>query len=166
MNGADVAMSDGVKKTAKEVRWFTAPAAEVVREVSLLRDQELDRLQLGVICLTRDGLVLAYNETQSRLSQYDSSEAIGRDFFEAVAPCTRNQEFHGRFRSGAPRAVLDETFPFTFRFPTGWRSTRVRLVSDKDTGLTWVLVEPRGRIGSYRTTSPCNSTGSSERKAS
>ena len=56
----------------------------------------LEGLPFGVIRLTGDGLVEAYNDTEARLARRSAASVIGRHFFNEVAPCTNVQAFAGR----------------------------------------------------------------------
>ncbi len=155
-----------MKNRSRRLKWFSIPPNELVREIALLRDDELDSLPFASICVARDGLILAFSDGRSRFTGFYRDDVLGRGFFNAVLPGTRSSEFYARFQSGALRGNLDATFLHTFRFPTGWRTTKVRMVSDPGTGLIWTLIEPRLQIGSIHTPSRCSSTGRLERKAS
>lgn len=153
-------------KTKNRLKWFAIPSQELVREIALLKDEELDSLPFGSVCLARDGLILAYSDGRTGFSGLSRPDVLGRDFFHAIAPSARTPEFYGRFQSGALQGNLDITFPFTFRFPVGWRAAKVRMVSDPGTGLVWILLEPRAQIGSFHAPVRCSTTGRLERKAS
>ncbi|MDX1583448.1 MAG: hypothetical protein R3338_07600 [Thermoanaerobaculia bacterium] len=144
-----------MRKIKKDLNWFGMSRAQLVNEVGLLRDDELDRLPVGAVCLTREGSILACNEVQANFIGSRRRELIGRNFFDEVVHSARVPGFHGRFLTGALSGTLDLTFPFTFRLLTGWKRALVRMVSDSDTGLVWLFIEPAvDRFDSLRR--PCS----------
>src|SRR5690606_27914538 len=94
----------------------------------------------GMIQLDGRGVILAYNAEESRLAALPQREQIGRNFFQDVAPCTRVQEFYGRFREGVEAQELDATFRFHFPFVHRPRDVTVRLFLSKRTKTVWVIV--------------------------
>jgi photoactive yellow protein len=73
--------------------------------------QELDALPFGAIRLDRDGTILSYNMTESKLTGRDPKRVVGRNFFRDVAPCTNVQSFAGRFREGVAKKEMHAIFP-------------------------------------------------------
>jgi photoactive yellow protein len=91
----------------------------------------LDRLPFGVIRLTGDGIVEAYNDTEARLARRTAASVIGKHFFNEVAPCTKVQAVAGRLAQMRARAVAaTERFAFVFRLP--WTSSVVHLALTYD----------------------------------
>ena len=105
--------------------------------------EELDMLPFGTICLDLDGTVRAYNAAEEKLAARSRGNVIGRHFFREVAPCTRARRFEGAFLSGVERKSLNEVFDFTFRFPTGAREVRIRMIyTPTPRECVWVFVTP------------------------
>ena len=90
-----------------------------LRGVPDLSEPELDALPFGVIVLSNEGTVLAYNRAESELAGRRPEEVIGRNFFTDVAPCTAVQGFQGAFRAFCEGEGSPKSFQFTFRFPAG-----------------------------------------------
>ena len=92
----------------------------------------LDRLPFGVVRLSADGTVLAYNAPEARLSGLRPENVIGRNFFREIAPCTGVQEFEGAFRAmcAAGRSARVE-LDFVFVFPAGRARVEIALVYDE-----------------------------------
>jgi photoactive yellow protein len=91
----------------------------------------LEGLPFGVIRLTGDGLVEAYNDTEARLARRSAASVIGKHFFNEVAPCTNVQAFAGRLAIMRERGVAaTERFAFVFRLP--WTSSVVHLALTYD----------------------------------
>ncbi len=101
---------------------------------------ELDALPYGMIQLDATGRIMKYNAVESRLASLDQQATIGKHFFSEVAPCTKVQAFHGRFKEGIVRESLDETFTFHFAFKQAPRDVTVRLFYSKRTRSVWVMI--------------------------
>lgn len=117
---------------------------ELLETVDLMSTAELDLLPYGVIQLETTGRILKYNATESALASLPPSEAIGRQFFTEVAPCTRVQEFYGRFANGVIQESLDVSFPFHFAFKQHPRDVLVHLWFSRRTRSVWVLIRDVG----------------------
>ncbi|MEM9552916.1 MAG: PAS domain-containing protein [Acidobacteriota bacterium] len=114
-----------------------------MERVEDLSQDEFDSLPFGAIQLDRAGRIVAYNETEGRIANRDPRAVIGKSFFEEVAPCTNVQEFAGRFRQGVESEILNEVFPFTFRFPHGTLEVWIRLYYSSNSRTAWVFVTQR-----------------------
>jgi photoactive yellow protein len=114
---------------------------DLLQHADVLSEDELDRLPVGMIQLDRQGTVLRFNETESQLAHVAKAAALGRNFFDEVAPCTRVQEFHGQFVEGVERRHLHTQFPYEFRFRDGRRKdVVVSMFYSKQTDTVWVQV--------------------------
>jgi photoactive yellow protein len=110
--------------------------------IDSLSPAELDLLPFGVIQLDQEGKIVQYHDYESRLAGIAKSTAIGKNFFTELAPCTDVQEFHGRFKEGASRRQLYETFRYHFAFKRNPRDVSVTLFYSKITESTWVFIRP------------------------
>jgi photoactive yellow protein len=104
---------------------------------------ELDQLPYGMIQLDASGRILKFNSVESRLASLPQQAQIGKHFFTEVAPCTKVQEFYGRFKEGVVREALDTSFQFHFAFKQNPRDVTVRLFYSKRTQSVWVMVSDR-----------------------
>jgi photoactive yellow protein len=98
-------------------------------DLSRLTEADIDSLPFGFIGLTPDGTIRKYNRYEADLARTDPQQALGRNFFREVAPCTQVKEFEGRFRefaAGAGEPTLCFDFVFTFRY--GAQKVRIGLV--------------------------------------
>lgn len=102
--------------------------------------EELDALPFGAIRLDRDGNILSYNMTESRLTGRDPKRVMGRNFFRDVAPCTNVQAFAGRFRDGVAKKDMHVIFPYRFDFQMAPRDVTVTLFYSRQTDTAWVFV--------------------------
>jgi len=113
-----------------------------------LRDVDLDELKFGVIALDGDGIVLRYNQYESRLARLDRNQVLGKSFFEEVAPCTKTAEFEGRFRrfvdSGNARS---DPFNYLFDFKFGAQEVEVELVRPSPLDRFYLLINRKSFSG-------------------
>ncbi|HEX2568110.1 MAG TPA: PAS domain-containing protein [Polyangia bacterium] len=110
--------------------------------VERLSPQEINALPVGTIKLDRDGRVLVYNTAEERLAGFSAANVLGKNFFTEVAPCTKVQEFYGRFREGLERRELHTKFRFTFRFapPRAPEDVWITLFYSASSDAIWVFV--------------------------
>jgi photoactive yellow protein len=111
-----------------------------LEEIDRMSEQELDTLPFGAIRLDKDGRILSYNMTESKLTGRDPKRVIGRNFFTDVAPCTNVQSFAGKFREGVERGDLHTIFPYRFDFEMAPRDVTVTLFYSTQTSTAWVFV--------------------------
>ncbi|MBD0320985.1 MAG: PAS domain-containing protein [Gemmatimonadetes bacterium] len=114
----------------------------VLEQADVLSEGELDTLPVGMIQLSPDGTVLKFNQTESDLARVRKEEAIGKNFFDDVAPCTKVQEFHGRFLDGVAAKNLNTAFNYQFRFKDGrQKDVVISMFYSVSTDSVWVLVQ-------------------------
>lgn len=115
---------------------------EVLERADVLTEDELDSLPVGMIQLDRNGTVLRFNQTESSLARVEKGEALGKSFFDEVAPCTKVQEFHGKFMEGVKNRNLHTVFPYQFRFRDGrQKNVMISMFYSASTETVWVLVQ-------------------------
>ncbi len=113
---------------------------QLLEAVDEMTATELDHLPYGIIQLDAQGRILKFNAVESRLASLSQQQQIGKQFFTEVAPCTKVQAFHGRFREGVRRESLDVSFRFHFAFKQKPRDVTVRLFYSRRTRSVWVLI--------------------------
>jgi photoactive yellow protein len=92
--------------------------------------------------LDHDGIILQYNDHESRLAGVGKSRAIGKNFFTDIAPCTNVREFRGRFTEGVARKQLHEQFQYHFSFKKNPMDVTVSLYYNELTDSTWIFIRP------------------------
>ena len=115
-------------------------ALDLAEKADDLSIAELDQLPFGMIQLDAGGRILKFNAVESRLASLDQQQQIGKHFFTEVAPCTKVQEFYGRFKEGVVREALDSSFQFHFAFKQAPRDVTVRLFYSRRTRSVWVMI--------------------------
>jgi photoactive yellow protein len=114
----------------------------VLEQADVLSEAELDVLPVGMIQLDRNGTVLKFNQTESELARMPKDAALGKSFFDEVAPCTKVQEFHGRFVEGVEKKQLHTVFDYVFRFRDGrQKNVVISMFYSPTTDTVWVCVE-------------------------
>ena len=115
----------------------------IASEIGTMSPQEIDLLPFGTIHVDLTGTVLGYNSAEEKIANRSRKNVVGRNFFKDVAPCTRVRQFHGAFEEGVKRKSLNEVFDFTFRFPTGTKEVRIRMIyTEMTTASVWIFVTP------------------------
>lgn len=112
----------------------------VAAALEALEPAQIDALPFGVVRLTDAGIVTTYSKTEATLSGFAPRRAVGRSFFDAVAPCMSTAAFRGRIDEEARRGQLDIEFGHTGDFTDPARLLRVRACSAKGGGV-WLLFE-------------------------
>ncbi|HKP75353.1 MAG TPA: PAS domain-containing protein [Longimicrobiaceae bacterium] len=119
-----------------------ATAGSVLEQADVLNTDELDRLPVGMIQLDREGKVLKFNQTESELARVAKDDALGKSFFDEVAPCTKVQAFYGKFLEGVEHRKLHTVFDYTFRFRDGrQKNVVISMFYSATTDTVWVCVE-------------------------
>ena len=77
-------------------------------------DSIKDGLPFGLVKLDLVGTVLEYNMAEGELTGVDPKWAIGKNFFDDVALCTKTPAFYGRFLEGVKKGFLNAVFDYTF----------------------------------------------------
>ncbi len=121
----------------------TGHASALLEAADAMSSDELDALPYGMIQLDASGRILRYNAVESRLASLPQERAVGRQFFTEVAPCTKVQQFYGRFKDGVVRESLDVAFEFHFAFKQAPRDVTVRLFYSRRTRSVWVMISDR-----------------------
>jgi len=107
-----------------------------------MRPEELDAMPFGAIVVDRTGLILSYNEYETRLSHLAKERVIGKNFFRDVAPCTAVQAFRGRFDEFfAGDAAISKRFAYFFPFAHGAVSVAITFVRLPDGESVLIAVE-------------------------
>lgn len=88
-------------------------------------DAAKDALPFGMVKLDLTGKILEYNMAEGELTGVDPKWAIGKNFFDDVALCTKTQAFYGKFLEGVKRGFLNSVFDYTFDH--GLVATRVKV---------------------------------------
>lgn len=114
--------------------------AELLGDLESATPGALDELDFGVIVMDRTGSVVGYNRFESELSGLSPDRVIGRNFFEAVGPCTNNFMVAQRF---ADAAALDETIDYVFTYRMQPTPVRLRMLAGAGSDRQFLVVATR-----------------------
>jgi photoactive yellow protein len=113
---------------------------------------EIDGLGFGLVVMDRDGIVVGYNQRESRLSGLPPAEVTGRNFFTDVGPCTNNYLVAQRYADAGQHrdpnghsdpVDLDERLDYVFTFRMAPTPVRLRLLARKRSPRQYLAVQPR-----------------------
>lgn len=102
---------------------FTSVTLE---ELDSASPSEFDSANFGIVQMSHDGVISAYNTWQEReFATTSRDEIIGKHFFSQIAPCTNNFMVSGRFEMNQQ---LDETLDYTFSVKMVPTEVKLRLI--------------------------------------
>ena len=136
-------MTSPSRPTAPNATRPLADPSALIAAADGMTAEELDTLPYGMIQLDAHGRILRFNAVESRLAALPQQQQIGKHFFTEVAPCTKVQEFYGRFKEGVLHESLDTSFRFHFAFKQHPRDVTVRLLYSRRTRSVWVMISDR-----------------------
>jgi len=113
----------------------------IENKLSDLSDVEVDQLSFGAIQLDGEGNILFYNAAEGGITGRDPKSMIGKNFFNEVAPCTKSQEFYGRFKEGVEKDDLSVLFEYTFDYKMTPTKVKVHMKKALAGDGYWILVK-------------------------
>ncbi len=101
---------------------------------------ELDTVPFGVIAMSLDGTVEAYNLAESKLAGLTPERVIGRNFFSNVAPCTNNFMVSHRFQT---EADLDAVIDYVLTLRMTPKKVHMRMLRRHDARRMFLVIQRR-----------------------
>ncbi len=101
---------------------------------------ELDWLPYGVIAMSLDGTVDAYNLAESKLAGLTPERVIGKNFFSNVAPCTNNFMVAHRFQT---EADLDVVIDYVLTLRMMPKKVHMRMLRRPDASRMFLIIQRR-----------------------
>ena len=92
-------------------------------------DSIKDGLPFGLVKLDLTGKILEYNMAEGDLTGVDPNWALGKNFFDEVALCTKTAAFYGRFVDGVKKGFLNCVFDYTFDHRDEATKVKVHMVT-------------------------------------
>ncbi|MBK5930422.1 photoactive yellow protein [Halochromatium salexigens] len=114
---------------------------DIENSLANMSDQDLDQLAFGAIQLDASGKVLQYNAAEGGITGRDPKSVIGKNFFEDVAPCTKSQEFQGRFKEGVANGNLATMFEYVFDYQMKPTKVKVHMKKALVDDSYWIFVK-------------------------
>ncbi len=112
----------------------------VFENIESYSPEQIDDLDFGVIRLDDEGKILYYSRYESEFSGVAKNEAMGKNFFYEVAPCTNNRLFLGSFQRGVEQGSLKIMFFYTFTYRMKPTYVKVFLFKRK-AGDNWIFIK-------------------------
>ncbi len=101
----------------------------------------LDELPYGTIGFLPNGRIQRYNRHESQMAFFEPDTVLGQHVFLELAPCLNNYLVETRFADAdATGQTLDETLPYVLTFRMRPTRVRLRLLSEPDLPLRFVLI--------------------------
>jgi photoactive yellow protein len=95
-------------------------------------DSVKNSLPFGLVKLDMVGTILEYNMAEGDLTGIDPAWAVGKNFFDDVALCTKTPAFYGRFVEGVKKGFVNAVFDYTFDHRDIATRVSVRMVTVPD----------------------------------
>ncbi len=124
---------------------FVTP--EQLRDLPHMSKSETDALPFGCVRVDDSGTVQLYNKYESELANVPPSDAIGKNFFRELAPCTNNRLVFGRFKDGVSAGNLNAEVTYAFTYKMRPTLVNIHLYRDAGTKTNWVMVK---RVGASK----------------
>ncbi len=101
---------------------------------------ELDTAPYGIIAMSLDGTVEAYNLAESKLAGLTPERVIGKNFFSSVAPCTNNFMVAHRFQT---EADLDVVIDYVLTLRMTPKKVHMRMLRRHDASRMFLVIQRR-----------------------
>ena len=115
----------------------------VLQKLAALHRTEADTLDFGVVKVDDAGVIHLFNKYESELAGIAPNDAIGKNYFTQLAPCTNNRLFFGRFKDGVAANSLHVALPYTFTYKMRPTNVQIHLYRDGATKTNWIFVKKR-----------------------
>ena len=111
-------------------------------ELDRCSNEELDRLDFGVIGIDATGVVQRYNSFESKAAGLSGQRVLGQPLFTVVAPCMNNfmvaQRFEDALATGSP---LDTVVDYVLTLRMRPVKVKLRLLAVPEGATRYVLVQ-------------------------
>jgi photoactive yellow protein len=111
---------------------FEYEGVDLAELLPRIPDNIKNDLPFGLVKLDMQGNILEYNMAEGQIAGVDASWAIGKNFFEEVAVCTKTAAFYGRFVEGVKKGFMNTVFDYTFDHRSNNARVRVHMVMVPD----------------------------------
>jgi photoactive yellow protein len=95
-------------------------------------DSVKNNLPFGLVKLDLTGKVIEYNMAEGELTGVKPDWAMGKNFFDEVATCTKTPAFYGRFVEGVQKGFVNAVFEYVFDHREVATTVKVHMVSVPD----------------------------------
>jgi photoactive yellow protein len=106
-----------------------------------LSAKDVDNLAFGAVEITADGTILKYNAAEAGITGRKKEDMIGKNFFNDVAPCTKTDQFYGKFKEGVAKGDLNVMFEYTFDYNMAPTKVKVHMKKALVGDTYWIFVK-------------------------
>ncbi|XOZ34146.1 photoactive yellow protein [Halomonadaceae bacterium KBTZ08] len=114
---------------------------DIGNKLAEMSDKDIDNLAFGAINLDQNGKILSYNKAEGEITGRNPQEVIGKNFFTEVAPCTKTDDFFGKFKEGVRSGDLSTMFEYTFDYQMKPTKVKVHMKKSLNDDSYWVFVK-------------------------
>ncbi|MEE4358222.1 MAG: photoactive yellow protein [Desulfococcaceae bacterium] len=116
-------------------------ARDIENTLARMSDRQINDLAFGAIQVDEKGTILSYNVAEGEITGRNPEKVIGKNFFNEVAPCTKTEEFYGRFRDGIRKGNLSTLFEYEFDYKMKPTKVKVHMKKAILGDSYWILVK-------------------------
>lgn len=110
-------------------------------KLSEMSDKDIDNLTFGAVNIDKNGKIISYNKAEGEITGRKPEEVIGKNFFTDVAPCTKTDEFYGKFQEGVKSGNLSTMFEYTFDYQMKPTKVKVHMKKSLSDDSYWIFVK-------------------------
>lgn len=114
---------------------------DIGNKLAEMSDKDIDNLAFGAINLDQNGKILSYNKAEGEITGRNPQDVIGKNFFTEVAPCTKTDDFFGKFKEGVRSGNLSTMFEYTFDYQMKPTKVKVHMKKSLNDDSYWVFVK-------------------------
>ena len=114
---------------------------DIGNKLSEMSDKDIDNLAFGAINLDKNGKIISYNKAEGEITGRKPEDVIGKNFFTDVAPCTKTDDFFGKFQEGVKSGNLSTMFEYTFDYQMKPTKVKVHMKKSLSDDSYWVFVK-------------------------
>jgi photoactive yellow protein len=111
---------------------FEYEGVDLAELLPRIPDNIKNDLPFGLVKLDSKGTILEYNMAEGEIAGVDAQWAVGKNFFDEVAICTKTAAFYGRFVEGVKKGFMNTVFDYTFDHRSNNARVRVHMVTVPD----------------------------------
>ncbi len=114
---------------------------QVFTKLGTLTQSQADDYNFGIVKLDDEGIIQIYNQyCVDHFGGFRKEDAVGKNYFTQVAPCSNNFLFSGRFKRGVAGNDLDFEFDYCFTYKISPTNVKVRLYRDNQSQTNWIFL--------------------------
>jgi photoactive yellow protein len=106
-----------------------------------MSESQIDQLAFGAVEIDRNGTILKFNTTEASITGRRKEDMIAKNFFNDVAPCTKTDQFYGKFKEGVAKGDLNVMFEYTIDYNMAPTKVKVHIKKALVGDTYWIFVK-------------------------